>query len=609
MSRHPVAALAEFLRIDAVKRVFSAVNVQRGEAAGLVGLAAGYALLEGVGLSLLLPVLQYAEAGPGAAEGTGGALWAVLRAIAAAFHLPISLLTLLALAFLPILLRQAVFYWNAWYSALVSNRIATRLRVRTFARMMNADPGFFEARPVGELAGMVLGQTTVAGTTVLNVIREFSIILLMALYAAILLFISAPLTLVVLAFAVVVSLLVRSSIVRSRSHGARAAEVTQSAYAAIVERLSLVKLVKLRHQEANEVDRVLGYSEDMAAANVRIARLGAQVEVTADPVLMLAAFVTLFVGISVMGLKLAELGMLLFVLTRLNAKVKEFNAVRQAIASGVASIGLVTDIQEQAAEENTIVGGVIPFSGVNAAIEFRDVCYSYADGQDPALEEVNATIPAGSFTAIVGRSGAGKSTMVELLPRLKDASSGSVLFDGVDVREFDLGNLRRGIGYLTQDPMLFNASVRANLTYGMSAEVEDSRIEDALTRAYAQFVLDLPAGLDTVIGDRGIRFSGGERQRVALARVLLEDPSILILDEPTSALDSESEGFIQRALEALHGSKTIIVIAHRLATVVAADQLLVMAGGRVVQAGTHAQLVNGEGPYGTLFESQLLRPE
>jgi ABC-type multidrug transport system fused ATPase/permease subunit len=195
---------------------------------------------------------------------------------------------------------------------------------------------------------------------------------------------------------------------------------------------------------------------------------------------------------------------------------------------------------------------------------------------------------------------------VELIPRLHDVTGGSVTLDGTDVRELNVGSLRRSVGYLTQSAMLFDDTVRENLVYGLDFEPTQGQIESALERAYATFVYALPNGLDTLLGDRGVRFSGGERQRIALARVLLEDNSILILDEPTSSLDSESEASIQRALTELHGAKTIIVVAHRLATVIEADQLLVMEDGRIIERGTHAELVAKAGAYQRLFESQFM---
>ncbi len=193
-----------------------------------------------------------------------------------------------------------------------------------------------------------------------------------------------------------------------------------------------------------------------------------------------------------------------------------------------------------------------------------------------------------------------------MIPRLRDATTGQVLVNGVDVREFDLRGLRRRVGYMTQDAMLFNDTVLANLVYGLEREPGEAEVRSALEGSFAAgFVDALPDGVQTRIGDRGVRLSGGERQRLGLARVLLEDPDVLILDEPTSSLDSESERYIQEALDRVRDRKTIIVIAHRLSTVQKADQILVLDGGRIVEVGTHAELLRARGAYRRLFESQI----
>ncbi|MBN2839413.1 MAG: ABC transporter ATP-binding protein [Coriobacteriia bacterium] len=608
--------LGEYLRINAIRRMLALVDVQAREILGLIGLAMAFAFFEGVGLSLLLPILQYAEGGQTAIIESSGAIWSTLSKGMEAFKLPVTLPVLLAMAFIPILLRQAVFYFNAWYSAVVAGRIALRMRMSTLDLILDADPEFFTRHALGKIVGVVLAQASAAGHAVLLVIKQLSIALLMALYITILLVISVPLTAITGVFAVLVSIVVRSNILRMRDHAMAAARVSQEMSSKIVERFAMIRLIKLRDQKTHESDRIASYSETMRDIGVKQARLAANTEVTADPLLMLSAFATLYVGIEALGMTLAQLGLVLFVLSRLNAKVKEFNAGRQAISQNVAGLQLVNEMTADARDSNTIRRGDKVFGALEREIRFEDVSFDYPDAHEAdgtiisagksVLTGVSLTIPAGSFTALVGRSGGGKSTLVELLPRLRDVTAGRILFDGVDIREFDVGTLRKGIGYLTQSAMLFNDSVRENLIYGLDFDPTEAQMRTALEGAYATFVYELPEGLETRIGDRGVRFSGGERQRIGLARVLLEDNSILVLDEPTSALDSESEEYIQQALAGLHGKKTIIVIAHRLATVRQADQLLVMDEGRIVERGTHDELVEQGVLYQKLFESQLM---
>ncbi len=616
MLTKPIHFLAEYLRINAIRRMLTIVDIKRGEVAGLIVFAAVFAVFEGIGISLLLPILQYAEGGQTAVLESSGFIWVLLSDFMDLFGLPVTLPVLLVLAFVPILMRQAVFYFNTWYSAVVSSRIAIRMRMQTLDTVLDADPEFFSRHSVGKLVNVLIAQTGAAGAAILQVIKLLSIGLLMALYVAILLAISVPLTLVTLAFALLVSGLIKTSIRRIRQFGVESAAISQEMMGKIVERMGLMRLIKLRDQKRAESERIRVFSEKMRLLGVKKARIGARIEVTADPLLMLSVFITLYIGIAVLGMTLAQLGLVLFVLSRLNAKIKEFNKGREEISKNMAGILLVQQTTEEAIRSNRITGGTVPFEGLAREIVLSDVTFDYPDSYTAegkllsagkeVLKGVSATIPAGSFTALVGRSGAGKSTLVELLPRLRDATGGTITLDDTDIREFEVGSLRKGIGYLTQSAMLFNDTVRENLVYGLDFEPTEEQIRAALEQAYASFVYELPNGLETNLGDRGVRFSGGERQRIGLARVLLADTSVLILDEPTSALDSESEAFIQKALSDLHGTKTIIVIAHRLATVIKADQLLVIEDGHIVERGTHEELVESGATYQKLFETQLL---
>jgi ABC-type methionine transport system ATPase subunit len=244
-------------------------------------------------------------------------------------------------------------------------------------------------------------------------------------------------------------------------------------------------------------------------------------------------------------------------------------------------------------------------------IEYRRVGFRYADGHGTLLRNVSFTARPGEVVAIVGTSGSGKTTLVNLLPRFYDVSDGAILIDGLDVRQATLASLRAQIGLVTQETVLFNDSVRANIAYGMD-DVDEARVESAARAAFAHdFVLDLPRRYDTIIGERGSRLSGGQKQRIAIARAILKDPPILILDEATSALDTESERLVQSALANLMRGRTTLVIAHRLTTVRAADRIVVLDGGEVREVGCHDELMRRPGGLYNrlheLLESEPLR--
>src|SRR5690606_19500297 len=232
------------------------------------------------------------------------------------------------------------------------------------------------------------------------------------------------------------------------------------------------------------------------------------------------------------------------------------------------------------------------------------VGFAYNPGE-PVLRDIELTIRPGEVVALVGPSGAGKSTLADLLPRFHDPLDGRVTLDGRDLRDLRLAELRRLMGIVTQETILFHDTVAANIAYG-SDDAPRDRIEAAARAAHAHdFIRDMPEGYDTVIGERGVRLSGGQRQRLAIARALFRNPPILILDEATSALDTESEQLVQRAIDELMEDRTVLVIAHRLSTVRRADQILVIDGGRIVERGRHEELLERRGAYRRLYELQF----
>jgi ATP-binding cassette subfamily B protein len=245
-----------------------------------------------------------------------------------------------------------------------------------------------------------------------------------------------------------------------------------------------------------------------------------------------------------------------------------------------------------------------PPGDVRGEIVFRDVCFEY-DGDSRVLEDVGFRCAPGQAVALLGSTGSGKTSLVNLLPRFYDYTSGSLTLDGVELEEIPRQFLRQQIGIVEQEPFLFSRSIRENVTYGVGRDVTDAEVE-AAARAAAihEVVLSFPDGYDTLVGEKGVTLSGGQKQRVAIARTLLKDPCILILDDATSSVDTETEGLIREALERLMQGRTSFIIAHRVQSVMNADLILVLDQGRIVQRGTHAELVAQDGMYRRIYDMQ-----
>jgi len=287
--------------------------------------------------------------------------------------------------------------------------------------------------------------------------------------------------------------------------------------------------------------------------------------------------------------------------------LKRITNVQSLIQKGVAAADGLFGILDEPDEADN---GTMPLQRARGEIEFRGVSVRYPGQDTPALDDVSFTAAPGTVTAIVGRSGSGKSTLIRLLPRFYEASSGSVLMDGVPVGSFQLADLRRQIALVGQRVMLFDDSIATNIAYGQDAGTDPARIRAAAEAANAaEFIDRLPGGMQARIGENGGLLSGGQRQRLAIARAMLKDAPILILDEATAALDTESERLVQDALNRLIPEHTTLVIAHRLSTVEHADQVLVLDAGKLVERGTHAELLARGGLYARLHRMQFREPE
>ena len=290
-------------------------------------------------------------------------------------------------------------------------------------------------------------------------------------------------------------------------------------------------------------------------------------------------------------------------LTFLFGPVKRLADVNVDLQRGIAAAESVFKLTDLDSEQDN---GTYTAERVDGDIEFSHVGFRYSSAKEAALVDIKLEIKAGETVAFVGRSGSGKSTLLHLLPRLYEVGEGSITLDGHDIRDFKLENLRSHIAFVGQDVVLFNDTVAHNIAYGSMRDADISQIEQAASSAYAdEFIRELNHGYQTIVGERGLMLSGGQRQRIAIARALLANAPVLILDEATSALDTESERFIQSSLEALMKNRTTLVIAHRLSTIENADKIVVLDAGKIVETGTHQQLLDINGQYAVLHQMQF----
>jgi ATP-binding cassette, subfamily B, bacterial MsbA len=374
------------------------------------------------------------------------------------------------------------------------------------------------------------------------------------------------------------------------------------------ETISGFRVVKAFGMEGFEMARFRRAAARLFNVNMRITRTTAILPPLMEAVGGVALVGALFYGSHSIKTGHITPGAFVSFLTALFAmytpvkRLSRVNATLQAALAAGERIFEVLDTHEEIREAEDAK----PLPRMRDAVEYRKVGFRYSDSSAAVVRNVSFTARSGEILAIVGTSGAGKTTLVNLLPRFYDVTEGSILIDGVDVRTATLASLREQIGLVTQETLLFNDTVRANIAYGLD-DVDEARVESAARAAFAHdFILDLPRRYDTVIGERGSRLSGGQRQRVAIARAILKDPPILILDEATSSLDAASERLVQGALANLMKGRTTLVIAHRLGTVRAAHRIVVLEGGEVREVGTHEELLKKpRGIYSRLYELQF----
>jgi subfamily B ATP-binding cassette protein MsbA len=504
------------------------------------------------------------------------------------------------------LLRGIGDYMSVYFPGYVGRQVIKSIRSALFRHYLDLPASYYDRSSSGTLLSRLtfnIEQVAEATTTsITSLIRDSLTIIGLIGW---LFHLNWQLAAFVLIVAPPMSWLIRKITRSFRRYSARIQASMGDVTRVVKEALDghrVIKVFNAQEQEARDFEAV---NEHNRRSNMKLIAGRA----TSNPVVQFIASLALG-GVLWMALRQVAAGImtvdifwsfltaLLLVTAPLRRLVQAFAPMQQGLAAGAS----VFEVLDEKPEEYT---GGRKLTRLAGALEFRDVSFEYTTEKGGVLHSVSLIVPAGKNIAIVGRSGSGKSTLVGLVPRFYDATAGQVLVDGIDVRECNLRDLRQNVALVSQDVLLFNDSIRNNIAFGVE-NPDPKALEAAAKAAYVdEFAADLPQGLDTPVGDRGALLSGGQRQRIAIARALLKDAPILILDEAMSALDNESERRIQQALEGLMRNRTTLVIAHRLTTIEHADEIIVMEDGRIVERGSHAELVGGNGAYASLKRAEL----
>jgi subfamily B ATP-binding cassette protein MsbA len=293
----------------------------------------------------------------------------------------------------------------------------------------------------------------------------------------------------------------------------------------------------------------------------------------------------------------------LFILVRLTEPLRSINAIRHELTAEIPSLIKIDQVILKAKNAQHIKNGNIPFQSIQSTLDFDDVSFSYRDNC-PVLKNISLTILKNEMIAFVGMSGGGKSTIIDLLLRIIEPTTGRILINKIELNQYEIKSYHEKVGVVSQDTFIFNDSVLNNICYGVNKIDRDLAVESAKIANAHEFIIALPQGYETTLGDRGVQISGGEKQRIAIARAIYRNPEILVFDEATSALDSESEKTIQQAINNLRSKYTMIMVAHRLSTVVNADRLYVIENGEIIEHGTHQQLLDKKTRYASYYQIQ-----
>ena len=519
-----------------------------------------------------------------------------------------ALLVVIAVITLTVVVKNVFIWVGGQLGASLQEHVTRDLRDAVYRHLTRLPLGYFTRTKAGQTIARVLSDTEQTKAVVTELItRTIQNAAQIITTVVVLAMISWQLTVLSLVIAPLLTVALQPLLRRLRRGHRRLRNDYGEMASVLQEVIGGIRLVKSFRGEQYEERRFVEASGRYSAGMTRMSRIsllsGPLTEIIGTSIAVLVLWIGARQVLLSRTLTGSDLITFMILVMRLLPPLKQLSQMPATAQQSLAAAERLFDVLDRPTEAQLDHGQTV-VSQLRDGITFDRVCFAY-DGE-PVLTDITFTANKGQIIALVGASGAGKSTLVDLIPRFYEPTAGRILLDGLDTREITLASLRSLIGIVSQDTILFNDTVLSNIAYGASGRYTRAQVEAAARAANAHgFISELPDGYNTILGERGTRLSGGQRQRIAIARALLTDPPILILDEATSALDTESERLVQEAIERLLEGRTVFVIAHRLSTVHHADRILVLERGRIVERGTHQELIERRGAYHRLHALQF----